>query len=86
MIYILVFIASASLGVYAKNKGRSPFWGALPFLTSAVIHFFTELSGGPSSDVLDLFGLTATLLLYFLVGQIKKATDLEKAKTDNSSP
>ncbi|MFT4064860.1 hypothetical protein [Paraburkholderia sp.] len=85
MFDIVSFLAALAFGVYAKNKGRTYVWGALPFLLNAAMHLYTEVGGGgPGEPMRTIYAFAITCFLYFIVGQaaIAEKREAERRKLE----
>ena len=79
MFDIVSFLAALAFAAYAKNKGRSYAWGALPFLIIAAMQLYTETgAGGPGEPMRTVYAFAITGLLYVIVGQAAIAEERDK--------
>jgi uncharacterized MAPEG superfamily protein len=82
MFDIVSFLAALAFGVYAKNKGRTYVWGAVPFLLTAAMQLYAEVGGGPEEPMRSIYAFAITCFLYFVVGQATIAHHREQADKD----
>lgn len=80
MFDIVSFLAALAFGVYAKNKGRTYVWGALPFLLVAVMQLYAEVGGGPGEPMRTIYAFAITGFLYFILGQASIAAERDEEK------
>jgi hypothetical protein len=82
MFDIVSILAALAFGFYAKNKGRTYIWGAVPFLLIAAMQLYAEVGGGPVEPMRTIYAFAITCFLYFIIGQATIAHDREQAGED----